>query len=103
MFFSASGSLIAGREINMDMSGTIRNRIVRRHVTFKPLVHVPSLSYVERHPTAVLGLFGIDEIAWQRSESSVNRVNLVLILLAGLPKPTDEWGWRALRLWVMTE
>ena len=103
MFFSASGSLTAGREINMDMRGTIRDGVIRRHVTLKPLVHISSLSNIDRKPTAVLGLFGINEISWQRPESFVNGMNLVGIRFAGLPGPLKEWGGGALRLRGMTE
>ena len=83
--------------MDMDMRGAIRNGVSLRHVTLKSLVQSSSLSDVDRNPTAVLGLFGINVIAWQRPESSVKGTNLVLILGAGLPGPTDKWGRRALR------
>jgi hypothetical protein len=89
--------------MDMDVRSAIRHGVIQRHVTLKSLVQISSLSHVDGNPTTVLGLFGINEIAWQRPESSVNGMNLVLILVAGLPGPTDEWGRRALRLGVTTE
>ena len=83
--------------MDMDMRSAIRNGVSQRHVTLKSLVQISRLSNVDRNPTTVLGLFGINVIAWQRPESSVNGTNLVLILVAGLPGPTDKWGRRALR------
>jgi len=74
----------------MDMRSAIRNGVTRRHVTLKSLVQISRLSNVDGNPTTVLGLFGINVIAWQRPESSVNGMNLVLIPVAGLPEPTDE-------------
>ena len=72
------------------MRSAIRNGVTRRHVTLKSLVQISRLSNVDGNPTTVLGLFGINVIAWQRPESSVNGMNLVLIPVAGLPEPTDE-------------
>jgi len=102
-FLRASCSLTRGTIMDMDVRGAIRNGVVHRHVTLKSLVQIPSLSSIDGNPTAVLGLSGIDVIAWQRSESSVNGMNLVLILLAGLPGPTHERRRRTPCLWVMTE
>jgi hypothetical protein len=76
--------------MDMDMRSAIRNGVTRRHVTLKSLVQISRLSNVDGNPTTVLGLFGINVIAWQRPESSVNGMNLVLIPVAGLPEPTDE-------------
>ena len=101
--FSASGGLTAGREINMDMGRPILGGVLQFLMPLQSLVHISGLSYVERNPLPILGFFGIDVISWHRSEDSINGMNLVLILLAGLPRPTDEWGWRALWLWLTTE
>jgi hypothetical protein len=89
--------------MDMDMRSAIRYGVIRGHVALKSLVQIPRLRNVDGKPTAVLGLFGINVIAGQRPESSVNGMNLVLILVAGLPEPTDEEGLRALRLQVTTE
>ena len=85
------------------MRGAMRNRVIHGDVTLKSLVQIPSLGDVNWNPINVLNLFGINEIAWQRPARSVNGMNLVLILVAGLPTPTYEWGRRALRVSVMTE
>jgi hypothetical protein len=103
MFLRASGSLTRGGIMDMDMRGAIRNGVGQRHVTLKPLVQVASLRNVEGTPTTVLGLLGINVIAGQRPESSVNGMNLVLILVAGLAGPTEELGRRALRIQVTTK
>ena len=83
--------------MNVDMSSAILGGLLEFLVPLQPLVHIPGLRYVQRNPLPVLGLFGINVIAWQRPESSGNGMNLVLIPFAGLPGPTDEWGRRALR------
>lgn len=88
-FLRASGSLTGGTIMDMDMRSAIRNGVIQRHVTLKSLVQISSLSNVDGNPTAVLGLFGINVIAWQRPERGVNGMNLVLIPVAGLPEPTD--------------
>ena len=54
----------------------------------RPLVQIAGLSNVDRNPTAILGLFGINVIAGQRLERRINRVNLVLIAFAGLAGPS---------------
>jgi hypothetical protein len=89
--------------MDMDVRRAIGHGVIQRHVTFKPLMHVPRLRNVDGNPTAVLGLFGVNEIARQGLESSIDEINLVLILLTGLPGPIDEWGRRAFRLWAATE
>ena len=103
MFLRAAGPLTGGRIMDMDMRRAIRHGVTHRHVALQSLVQISRLSNVEGNPTAVLGLFGINVIARQRPESSVNGMNLVLILVAGLPEPTDGQGLRALRLQVTTE
>ena len=85
------------------MRGTMRNRVIHGDVTLKALVQIASLGDVNGNPITALNLFGINKIAWQRPESSVNGVNFVLILVAGLPEPTDGHRLRALRLKVTTE
>ncbi len=89
--------------MDMDMRSAIRNGVTHRHVTLKSLVQISRLSNVDGNPTPVLGLFGINVITWQRPESRVNGMNLVLIPIAGLPEPTDEQGLLALPLQVTTE
>jgi hypothetical protein len=76
--------------MDMDMRSAMRNGVIHRHVTLKPLVQIASLGDVNGNPITALNLLGINKIAWQRPESSVNGMNLVLILVAGLPTPTDQ-------------
>jgi hypothetical protein len=89
--------------MDMDVCRAMGHGVIQRHVALKPLVHVPSLRNVDGDPTAVLGLFGVNEIARHGLESSIDGINLVLILLTGLPGPIDEWGRCAFRLWATTE
>jgi hypothetical protein len=89
--------------MDMDMRSAMRNGVIQRHVTLKPLVQISRLGDVKGNPTTVLGLFGVNEVAWQRLESSLNGMDLVLVPIAGLPKPTDQWRRRALRVWATTE
>ena len=102
-FLRASGGLTSGTIMDMDVRGAIRHGVSQRHVTLKSLVKISSLSGIDGNPTPVLGLPGINVVAWKRSESSVNRMNLVLILLAGLSWPTHQRSRRTPRLWVTTE
>jgi hypothetical protein len=62
-FFRASGSLASGAIMDMDMRSAVRNGVILRHMPFKALVQIPSLSNVDGNPTAVLGLSGINVIA----------------------------------------
>ncbi len=87
VFLRASGSLTGDTIMDMDMRSAMRNGVIHRHVTLKPLVQIASLGDVNGNPITALNLFGINEIAWQRPESGVNGMNLVLILAVGLPTP----------------
>lgn len=89
--------------MGMEMSRAIRNGVVHPHVPLKPLVQIASLSNIDRNPTAILRLSGIDVQAGQWLESSVQAVDRVLITLAGLPRPVDRSGGRAFLVAVMTE
>ena len=89
--------MTSGVIMDMDMRRAIRPGVRQRHVTLKSLVQISRLRNVDGNPTAVRGLFGVNVIAGQRPERRVQGMNLVLILLARLPGPTDEWGRRPLR------
>ena len=89
-FLSRSGSLTSGAIMNMDVSCAIPNGVSHVDVTFKFLVQIPCLSYVDRNPTPVFGLFGINVNARQRAERSVKGMNLVLILFPGLAGPIER-------------
>jgi len=89
--------------MGMEKSRAIGNGVVHPHVPLKPLVQIASLSNVDRNPTAVLSLSSIDVHARQRLESSIQGINRVLVLFAGLPGPTDRIGGRAFLLAVTTE
>ena len=75
--------------MGMEMSCAMGNGVVHSHVPLKPLVQIASLSNVDRTPTAILSLSGIDVQAGQRLESSVQGIDHVLITLPGLPGPVD--------------
>ena len=90
VFLRASGSLTSGTIMDMDMRGAMRNGVIHRHVPLKPLVQIASLGDVNGNPITALNLFGINKIAWQRLETSLNGMNLILILVAGLATPTDQ-------------
>jgi hypothetical protein len=101
-FLSAASSLPSATIMGMEMGSAVRNGVLQRHVTLKPLMKIPSLSNVNGNPTTVLGLFGINVNAWQRSKSSVNGMDLIFILVAGLPEPITG-GRCALRMGVTAE
>ncbi len=77
--------VIMGEEVR----GAVGNGVIHPHMALKPLVQVPSLRNVDRNPHPVLGLPGINVITWQRTESSVERINLVLVTLPGLARPRN--------------
>ena len=90
--------------MGVEMRSAVGNGVLRLDVTFQPLVQIAGGSNIDRDPTTVLGLPGIDVIPWRRLKSSVKGITLVLILGAGLPGPIDQEGSAALRLMmVMTE
>ena len=66
--------------MGVEMSCAIGNGVVHSHVPLEPLVQVASLRNVDRNPTSILGLLGIDVISGQGLECSVQGVNLVWIL-----------------------
>ena len=98
----ASASLASSRIMGMHMRRAICHGVFQCYVTLKALVQISSLSDVDGNPTTVLGLFGVNVIACLRLEHGVNGTNLVLILIAGLPGPSED-GRRLCRLWVTAE
>ena len=89
--------------MGMEKGSAIGNGVVHPHVPLKPLVQIASLSNIDRNPTAILSLSGIDVHARQCLESSVQWINRVRILLARLPGPVDRSGGRAFLVAVTTE
>lgn len=102
-FLSASARLAGGSVVGMDMGGAVGCGVLLAHMPLKPLVQIASLSNVDRSPGPVFGLHGIDKIAGQRLERSVQGINLVGILLPGLAGPIDQNRSGTLRLPVVTE
>jgi hypothetical protein len=103
MFFTASGSLSAGREINMDVGRPVLGRVLQFLMPLQSLVYVPRLRYVERNPLPVFGRFSIDVLTWRGRQRSVNGVNHILISTPGLARPTNHIRRRALHLPAATE
>jgi len=81
--------------MGVNVSGAVGNGVVHVHVAFQPLVHASSLGNIDRNPVPILTLLRIDEVAGQWLKSSVNGVDLILILLSRLTEPTNVWRWRA--------
>lgn len=77
------------------MCRTTGNGVVHSHVALEPLMQIACLSNVNRNPTAILGLPGIDIISRQGSELNVQGMDMVLILSAGLAGPIAGGGWYA--------
>ena len=103
MFLRASRGLACGAIMGMEKSGAVGDGVVHSHVPLKPLVQVAGLRDIDRYPTTILGLPGIDIHAGQRLERSIKGEDLELILLSGLPGPVDVRRRCALRLPVTTE
>ena len=75
--------------MGMEVGCAMGNGVVHPHVSLKSLVQVASLSDVDRNPSAILSLPGIDIQAGQWLEGSVQGIDRVLITLPGLPRPSD--------------
>jgi hypothetical protein len=103
VFLSAASRLPSGTIVGMEMRSAVGNCVLQLHMPLKPLMQIPSLRNVDRRPIAVRQLFGINVNAGQRSKSSVEGINLVGILLAGLPGPIVGRGRRAPWVRVTTE
>ena len=103
MFFSASGSLTAGTEINMDMGRSVLGGVLQFLMPLQSLVHVPGLRYVKRNPLSVFGLFSIDVIAWRGRQRRVNGIDHILILMPRLATPANESRICAPRLLAVSE
>ena len=89
--------------MGMEISGAVGDGVVHSHVPLKPLVQVAGLRDIDRNPTPILGLSGIDINTGQCLECSVQRINLELILLPGLPRPVDVSRRCVFRLPVTTK
>ncbi len=59
MFLSASRCLTRGAVMSMEMSRAISDGVVHSHVSLQPLVQIASLSNVDRNPTPILSLSGV--------------------------------------------
>src|SRR5436190_13382653 len=100
---TASG-LGAGTVMRVKMRCAIRNRVSRPHTSFKALVQITGLGYVNRDPSPVFSLPGINIIAGNGPEISIERVDLVRVPTTGLPRPVIGCGRQcAFRLRVTTK
>lgn len=97
-FLGAASRLPRGVIMGMEMRRALRHGFLQPHVTLQALMQVARLRNVNGNPTAVLGLSGINVKAWQGSKARVNGIDLVLIRVAGLPKPSAGGGRCALRM-----
>jgi len=84
--------------MNMDMSSALRTSVGYADVSLQSLLESPGLGDIDWHPGSVLGLSGIYVVGWHRLEQGVERVDLVGVLGARLPKPVDGRRGRDLRL-----
>jgi len=89
--------------MGMEVSCAVLDGVTHAHMSLEPLVQIASLSDIDRNPSSILGLFGVDVIARQRLERSVQGKNFVWILLAGLARPPDQTRGCLLRVPVTTE
>lgn len=76
--------------MGMDMGRAVLNGVLHRHVPLQPLTQIPRLRDVDRNPSPILGLFGINEIAGCHLELGVECVNRVGIFLSRLAGPVDQ-------------
>jgi len=76
-FFTATRGLTRRTIMGMNAGCAVLNGVIQPHAPFEPLVQIARLSNVDRNPTPILGLFGIDVIAGQWPERSLKRKDLV--------------------------
>lgn len=100
---TASGSLPGGAVMGMQVRGALLDGIIHSHIALQPLVQISRLRNVDRDPGPIFGLTSIDVVSGQGLERSVQRVNLVGILLSGLTGPVDRGRRHTLRLPVATK
>ena len=103
MFLTAARGLARGAIVSMELSGAVGDSVIHSHVPLEPLVQIASLRDIDRYPTTIFGLPGINIHAGKRPERSVQGMDLKLILLSGLPRPVNTSRRLALRLPVTTE
>jgi hypothetical protein len=102
-FFAAAGRLPSGAIVDVDVGGAVGDCVFHLHMTFEPLMQVPCLRDVDRNPSPIPGLAGIDIIARQWLKGSINRIAFVLVFLAGLARPMNRGRREGLRLPVTTK
>ena len=103
MLLGASRRLPDAAIVGMEMRGAVGDGVLHSHVPLQPLMQIARLRDVDRTPAPILSLPSIDVKAGQWPESRIQRIHLVLILLAGLTGPLDERRSRTLRLPVTTK
>ena len=103
LFLTAPGSLTNGVIMGMEMRCAVRHGIRRGNVPFQTLLQIAGLSDVDRHPTSILGLPGINEIARRRPQSRVYGIDRVRISLPRLAGPVSHIRSRTLPFPVTTE
>lgn len=103
MLLGASRRLPGGGIMGMEMGGAVSDGVFHSHVPLEPLMQIARLRDVDRTPAPILILPSIDIKAGQWPESCIQRIHLVLILLAGLAGPLDERRSLTLRLPVTTK
>jgi len=74
----------------MKVRRAVLNGVSYPHVPLEPLVQIASLRNVDRDPSPIFGLSGIDVVSWQSLKRSLQRENLVGILLSGLTRPPNQ-------------
>jgi len=89
--------------MGMYVSGAVSDGVIDVHMALQPLVHASSLSDVHWNPASILALLRIDEVARQCLEGSINRIDLILILLSRFTGPTYVRRRNAIQLLTVTE
>jgi hypothetical protein len=75
--------------MGVKVRGATSDGVLEFHVALESLMQVARLSDVDRSPTPVGALTGIDEITGQGTERSLEWEDLVLIFLSGLAGPDN--------------
>ena len=102
LFLRAASAWTGIAIMSMEMRRAVRDGVLQFQVTLQPLVQIPGLRNVNGNPITVRQQFGVNVNARQRSEGSVQGMNVEAIFFAGLPGPIVRVG-RASRMGVTTE
>ncbi len=85
----ATRRLTCGAIMGVDMRRPVQNCGSNCNMTLQPLVQIAGLGNIDGNPIAIPGQFGINKVARLWLKNHIEGINLIEILLAGLPRPIE--------------